>query len=118
MNIVHLDDSLALHPMKKIEIITLGEHEQLVMGLLEECRIHGFTLMRNVSGKGHGGFREGNLLFNDKATQIMLIAVANERAIIQLAKKMKAIFQNQSGVMFVSDVYFARLEHFTEDGKE
>lgn len=110
-----LNHDVILHPMKKIEIIVLGEYEKMVADLLEQCHISGFTLIRNVSGKGHTGFHEGNLLFNDKSTQVLFMAVANEKAIASIASKMRAIFENQSGVLFVSDVYVSRVHYFSQE---
>ncbi|MBX9702991.1 MAG: hypothetical protein K2X39_02440, partial [Silvanigrellaceae bacterium] len=78
-----------------------------------EANLSGFTLLRNISGKGHHGFHEGKLLFNDKAALVMFIAVAPEEAIATIALGMKTLFQKNSGVMFVSDVAVARLDYFS-----
>jgi nitrogen regulatory protein PII len=106
------ESGISLHPMKKIEVIVLGEQEQMVATMMNEANLAGFTLLRNISGKGHHGFHEGKLLFNDKATLVMFIAVAPEEAIATIAMGMKTLFQKNSGVMFVSDVAVARLDYF------
>ncbi len=106
------DFKINLHPMKKIEIITFGEHEQLISSMMEEAKVTGFTLFRNISGKGHNGFHEGKILFNDRASLIMFFAVAPEEVIATLALGMKTLFQENSGVMFVSDVDVARMDYF------
>jgi PII-like signaling protein len=115
MNIIHINSQLDLYPMKKIEIIILGEYESLVANYLVEAGISGYTLMRNISGFGHSGFHEGNLLFNDKTVQVMFIAVSSEESIGRIAKKMKDIFREQSGVMFISDVSVSRLDYFKSE---
>lgn len=116
MNIVKVkprkDIGINLHPMKKIEIIVAGEHEQLISSMMEEAKVTGFTLFRNISGKGHNGFHEGKVLFNDRAPLIMFFAVASEEVIVTLALGMKTLFQQNSGVMFVSDVHVARIDYF------
>lgn len=116
MNVIKVqeikDIGINLHPMKKIEIIVPGEHENFIISMMEEAFITGFTLIRNVSGKGHHGFHEGRAMFNDKSSLVLFIAVAPEKAISTLALGMKTLFQNQSGVMFVSDVSVARLDYF------
>ncbi len=106
------DIGINLHPMKKIEIIVAGEHESFISSMMEEASVTGFTLIRHISGKGHHGYHEGKVLFNDKSSQVMFIAVAPEEVIATLALGMKALFQNESGVMFVSDVSVARLDYF------
>ncbi|KTD37695.1 Nitrogen regulatory protein P-II [Legionella nautarum] len=106
------DTGINLHPMKKIEIIVSGEHEHLITSMMEEAKVTGFTLLRNISGKGHHGFHEGKILFNDRASLLMFLAVAPEEVIATLALGMKTLFQNNSGVMFVSDVDVARMDYF------
>lgn len=108
-----LDSKVILHRMKKIEVIVSGENEGLISNMLNEANISGFTLLRNVSGKGHNGFHEGKLLFNDKAVLVMFIAVAPEEAIECIAIGMKSLLEKNSGVMFVSDVSVARLDYFS-----
>lgn len=107
------DSKVILHPMKKIEVIVSGENESLISNMLNEANIPGFTLLRNVSGKGHNGFHEGKLLFNDKAVLVMFIAVAPEEAIANIAMGMKSLLAKSSGVMFVSDVSVARVDYFS-----
>lgn len=110
----HVQDSkVILHEMKKIEVIVSGENEGLISDILNSANVSGFTLLRNVSGKGHSGFHEGKLLFNDKAVLVMFIAVAPQEAIEAIAMKMKSLLIENSGVMFVSDVSVARLDYFS-----
>ncbi len=116
MSIVNIqeqqDIGIHLHPMKKIEVIVAGEHEHIISAMMEEANVSGFTLIRNISGKGHNGFHEGKILFNDKASLVMFMAVASEEVIATIALGMKTLFQNNSGVMFVSDVAVARISYF------
>lgn len=107
------DSKVTLHQMKKIEVVVSGENEGLISNMLNEANITGFTLLRNVSGKGHHGFHEGKLLFNDKAVLVMFIAVAPEEAIESIAMGMKSLLEMNSGVMFVSDVSVARVNYFS-----
>jgi len=107
------DGKVRLHQMKKIEVIVSGENESIISNMLNEANVSGFTLIRNISGKGHHGFHEGKLLFNDKAVLVMFIAVAPEEAITNIAMGMKSLLEKSSGVMFVSDVSVARVDYFS-----
>lgn len=107
------NSKVTLHRMKKIEVIVSGENEGLISNMLNNSNISGFTLLRNVSGKGHHGFHEGKLLFNDIAVLVMFIAVAPEEAIERIAIGMKSLLEKNSGVMFVSDVSVARVDYFS-----
>lgn len=108
-----LESGINLYPMKKIEVIVSGEHEQMIATMMDDANLSGFTLLRNISGKGHHGFHEGKLLFNNKAALVMFIAVAPEEAIATIASGMKILFKKNSGAMFVSDVAVARLDYFS-----
>jgi nitrogen regulatory protein PII len=109
------ESGISLHDMKKVEIIVSGEDEATVAKLMEEANVTGYTIVNNVSGKGHQGFHEGRLLFNDIASLVMFIAVAPEHVITTVAVGMKTLFEKRSGVMFVSDVAVARLDHFSKE---
>ena len=73
--------TLALHPMKKIEIIVKGDQAQFVRDLMERTGITGYTMIRDVAGMGHHGFHEGKLLFNDTSSLVVYVAVAPEDTI-------------------------------------
>ncbi|MFY7697256.1 MAG: P-II family nitrogen regulator [Legionella sp.] len=116
MNVIKVQERkeavIHLHPMKKIEIIVVGEQEEFVASMLDKASVSGFTLIRNICGKGHHGFHEGRLRFNEKSSLVLFIAVASEEVISTIALGMKTLFQNESGVLFVSDVSVARLDYF------
>lgn len=117
MNVINVPNKkelmIKLHPVKKIEVIVYGEHENMVASMMTEANVQGYTLIRNISGQGHHGFHEGKILFNDRATLVMFVAVAPESAISTIALGLKTLFQKNSGVMFVSDVSVARIDYFS-----
>jgi len=102
----------SLHPLKKIEIIVKGKRETFVQDLLEESGVSGYTIHRNVAGKGTSGFHEGNLLFNDEASLVMFFAVSDESKIQAIIDGLTPLFEKSSGVMFVSDTHVVRLKKF------
>jgi nitrogen regulatory protein PII len=106
------DPELVFHPLKKIEIIVKGDKQQFVSDLLENSGATGFTLIKDISGKGHHGFHEGRLLYNDTASLVMFMAVASDDTIRKVASGLKPLFEKASGVMFVSEAHVVRLEHF------
>jgi len=73
--------SHSLHPLKKIEIIVAGEKEHYVQDLLDESGVSGYTIHRDVAGRGEHGFREGRMLFNDRDSLVMFFAVGGEEHI-------------------------------------
>ena len=103
-----------LHPMKKIEIVLKGDHLASIEDLLKQGGVTGYTIIRDVSGLGHGGYHGGRLLFNDRDSFVMIITVAPEEKIQQILTGLKPFFERHSGVMFVSDTQVLRMEYFRE----
>ncbi len=101
-----------LHPLKKIEIIVKGKREHFVQDLLEKSGVSGYTIHRNVAGKGASGFHEGHLLFNDEASLVMFFAVSDQSKIQAIINGLSPLFESSSGVMFVSDTKVVRLTKF------
>jgi len=106
------DTDIVYAPLKKIEIVVPGEREGFVRDLLDRAGATGYTLIRDIAGMGHHGFHEGRLLFNDRASLIMIMAVGTEETIHKVASGLRPLFEKSSGVMFISDTRVVRLEHF------
>lgn len=101
-----------LHPAKKIEIIVRGEKEAFVRDLLDESQVSGYTIHHNVTGRGAHGFHEGRLLFNDRDSLVMFFAVGEEETIQTIVDGLTPLFEESSGVMFVSETKVVRLDKF------
>lgn len=108
---------LILHPMKEIKIIIEGEHLSFVSDLLDKVKATGYTVISNISGKGHHGFHEGHLMFNDTSSQIMVFTVVPEEKVEPILAGLGPLFNRHSGSMFVSDVAVSRRERFTAGDK-
>lgn len=109
------DQDLTFHSVKKIEIIVHGSEEHFVRELLESSGSNGYTVIRDVAGRGAHGYHEGRLLFNDQDSLVLFLAVASPQTIHRAASGLKPLFERQSGVMFVSDVQVVRLGRFVKD---
>ncbi len=109
---------LILHPMKEIKIIFEGEHMGFVADLLEKVKATGYTVITNISGKGHHGFHEGHLMFNDTSSLVMLITVVPEDKVEPILSGLMPLFNRHSGNMFVSDVQVSRRERFSSPDQQ
>ena len=58
-------NDLTLHPMKEIRIIIPGEHLSFATDLLDHVKATGYTIIHNISGKGHHGFHTAHPMFNE-----------------------------------------------------
>ena len=106
-------NGLTLHPMKEIRIIIQGEHEKFVTDLLDNVKATGYTIIHNISGKGHHGFHTAHPMFNEMDSLVMLMTVVPQEKVEPILAGLKPIFDRYSGGMFVSDVAVSRREHFS-----
>jgi nitrogen regulatory protein PII len=103
-----------LTPMKKLEIVVSGEHVGDVRDLLAEY-VSGYTQIAPVSGRGHAGYHEGRLLFNDASAQAMIVTVVQPDALEPLLEGLLPLLERRSGVAWVSDVSVGRAAYFAPE---
>ena len=103
---------LTLHPMKEVRIIVEGDNRPFVTDLLEKVNATGYTILGNISGKGHHGFHEAHYMFNDTESLVMIMTVVPEEKVEPILAGLRPLFDRHSGVMFVSDVAVSRRERF------
>lgn len=101
--------------MKKLEIIVRGQFRKEVEGLLERVRVSGYTIIPNISGKGHHGLHEGHLMFNDIHSMVMIITVVPKEKVDAVLAGVVPMLEHHSGVVFVSDVTVVRRDYFQTD---
>ena len=98
--------------MKKIEIIVRGNQLQAIQELLDRTQVSGYTIIPNISGKGHHGMHAGQLMFNDLDVLDMVITVVPDDLVETILAGITPLFERHSGVVFVSDVTVIRPEYF------
>ncbi|HER34163.1 MAG: P-II family nitrogen regulator [Halothiobacillaceae bacterium] len=104
--------NLKLNPLKKLEIIIEGQHQEFATDLLDRAEVKGYTIVGNLSGKGSQGFHEGHLMFNEDEVLNMIIAAVPEELVEPLLEGFAPFFDKHSGVVFVSDIQVSRLVKF------
>ena len=102
----------ALTKMTKVEVVVPGAEVASVRSLIEAAGASGFTSVGGVSGLGHGGYHHGGLLFNEHDRLSLLLTVVPDERADGLLEGLRALLEQSSGVMFVSDTYVSRPEHF------
>ena len=111
-------NSLTLHPMKEIRIVLQGDHLKFATDLLDSIKATGYTVIHNISGKGHHGFHSAHPMFNEMDSLVMLMTVVPEEKVKPILAGLKPIFDRYTGVMFVSDVAVSRAEYFSGQSGE
>jgi len=108
--------SLSLHPMKEIRVIVAGEHRSFVTELLDRVKATGYTIIGNVSGKGHHSVREAHFMFSEQESLEIIMTVVPEEKVEPILAGLKPLFERHSGVMFVADVAVSRQAYFSKKG--
>ncbi|MGZ8404764.1 MAG: P-II family nitrogen regulator, partial [Nitrospira sp.] len=72
---------LSLHPMKEIRVIVAGEHRAFVTELLDRVQASGYTIIGNISGKGHHGVREAHFMFSEQESLEMVLTIVPEEKV-------------------------------------
>ncbi len=106
--------SLGLYPMKEIRVIVAGEHRAFVTGLLDRVQATGYTIVGNISGKGHHGVREAHFMFSEQESLEMILTVVPEEKVDPILAGLRPLFERHSGLMLVADVSVSRQEYFGE----
>lgn len=104
--------TLKLHAMKEIKIIIEGEHMHFVTDVLDRIKASGYTIFNNLSGKGHSGFHEGHMMFNDTSSLLMVLTVVPEEKLDPILSGLKPFLERHSGSLFVIDACVLRRDHF------
>ncbi|MHB1301802.1 MAG: P-II family nitrogen regulator [Burkholderiales bacterium] len=104
--------NLNRNPLKKLEIIIEGAHQEFATDLLDLAGVTGYTIVNNLSGKGRHGFHEGHLMFNEDAVLIMIIVAVPEELVDPILEGFAPFFNKHTGVVFISDIQVTRLVKF------
>ncbi|MGH9785906.1 MAG: P-II family nitrogen regulator [Terriglobia bacterium] len=100
--------------MKKLEIIVEGDLLRHVEDLLERVKVTGYTVIPNVSGKGHHGVHESAHLFNEMHSQDLIMTVVPDEQVEPIIAGVRPLFDKHPGVVFISDVTVIRPRYFRE----
>jgi nitrogen regulatory protein PII len=110
--------ALTLHPMKEVRVIVAGEHRAFVTELLDHVKVTGYTIIGNLSGKGHHGIREAHFMFSEQESLEMIMTVVPEEKVEPILAGLRPLFERHSGFMCVADVAISRQEYFGNKGKK
>lgn len=107
---------LSLHPMKEIRVIVAGEHRAFVTELLDRVKATGYTIIGNISGKGHHGVREAHFMFSEQESLEMILTVVSEEKVEPVLAGLKPLFARHSGFVYIAEVTVSRQEYFGKKG--
>ena len=90
---------------KRVEIICDTVEVKNVVKLLEVIGVSGYTIIRDVVGKGGRGSRRGDDL-TDVFKNSMIITVCNAEQIPAVVDAIRPVIKRFGGICLISDVHF------------
>lgn len=100
-----------LWPKKKIEIVVEAARVRALLEMIDAAGAKGYTVVSNVSGRGHRGIRDDAHL-SDVFCNMLIIVVAAEDIAARIVAASQSLLENYAGIVVVSDVAVVRDEHF------
>ena len=88
--------------VKKIEIITNSLELQKVLKILDHAGVSGYTIIEDVTGKGHTG-RVINDLESHALTNGYVMTICSEEQEHQLVEAIRPIIKKYGGLCIVTD---------------
>ncbi len=91
-----------MKPVKRIEIVVDSVELNRLIELLEESQIKGYTVLKDVLGRGVHGLRDGGDL-TDVLTNIYVLIACNEDEVQPLIERLRPILTRFGGICLISD---------------
>ncbi len=90
---------------KRVEIICDSVEVKNVVKLLEAIGVSGYTIIRDVVGKGERGVRRGDDL-TDVFKNSMILTVCDAEQIPEVVDTIRPILKRFGGICLISDTHF------------
>ncbi len=102
---------MPMYREKKIEMVVDAACVQQLLAMCERIGAKGYTVIHNVSGKGHRGVRgdEGDIF--DVFHNVLIIVLAAEHVAGQIVEESQRLLEYYAGTVYVSDVEVVRNDY-------
>lgn len=100
-----------LYPKKRIDIVVEASRARAIIEMVEAVGAKGYTIIRDVSGRGHRGVRDEAHL-SDVFRNMLIIVVTTEEIANRIVAESQPLLEDYAGIVVVSDVKVIRDEHF------
>lgn len=89
--------------MKKVEIVIDSLHIPKIIKILEGKGVSGYTIIRDVQGKGDRGVMPGDEVA-DVFKNSYIFTVCDEKTSMEIAEEIKPLLKKIGGICIISDV--------------
>jgi nitrogen regulatory protein PII len=97
-----------MQPMKKLEIILDAPEERSVTAVLDRAGVGGYTVIRNVAGKGGRGIQRGDEL-TDVFSNVLIMTACTPAEADRAIELLRPLLSKVGGLCLVSDAMM--IEH-------
>lgn len=102
---------MKLHQKKRVEIVVEATRAHRILEMIESLGATGYTMIPEVSGKGHRGVRD-EAHVSDVFRNVLIIVIAKEQLAIRIIEESQKLLTDYAGIVYVSDVWVVRDDHF------
>lgn len=92
---------------KRVEIIISSAAQKEILRIIDQLQLEGYSLIRDVTGKGHRGTQMGDEL-SDVNTNIYLLAAISGGKEIQFTEALRPLLKKYGGICLLSDAVFVK----------
>lgn len=96
---------------KRLDVVIDAAAVPRVTALAEAAGAKGYTVLPNVTGKGHRGIRRGHDLFAE-GENAMVIIIAREEVVAAILRDLAPLLDEHAGVATVADVMVLHGDYF------
>ena len=91
-----------MQPVKKLEIILDAPEERSVTSLLDRAGVSGYTVIRNIAGKGGRGIQRGDEL-TDVFSNVLIMTACTPAEADRAIELLRPLLRRVGGLCLVSD---------------
>ena len=90
-------------PMKRVEIVVGALELSEVSGVLDQAGVPGYTVLRDVTGKGDRGDRTGDDALTGELKNGYIFCACTEAQARAVAEALRSVLQRVGGVCLITD---------------
>lgn len=91
-----------MQSVTRLEIVISSVELENVLGKIEACGASGYTVIREITGKGHRGIRDGADL-SDAFRNTMIVTACTAEQATELIEVIRPILKRRGGICLISD---------------
>lgn len=91
-----------MKPVKRVEIVLDSVELNRLIQLLEQSEIKGYTVIKDVLGRGGHGLRDGGDL-TDVLTNVYVLIACNGEELESLIEQLRPILRRFGGICLISE---------------